>query len=180
MNRTFAFLRALNVGGHTVTMAKLKECFENLGLQGVETFIASGNVVFEGGTERGTVLQRRIETFLRESLGYEVATFLRTDRELAALLKDCPFEAAEVAAAQALNLAMLHAPLTEEQEARLQLLTTEVDAFRAVGREVWWLCQVRQSESLFSNAVFEKTLKVKATFRGFNTLQRLAAKYLKA
>jgi uncharacterized protein (DUF1697 family) len=55
-----------------------------------------------------------------------------------------------------------------------------VDAFRASGREVWWLCQVKQSESTFSNAVFEKALKVKATFRGFNTLQRLAAKHLKA
>jgi len=180
MPRTFAFLRAINVGGRTVPMAQLKALFEGLGLESVETFIASGNVVFDASTETGGPLQRRIEGHLRESLGYEVVTFLRTSRELSALLKGCPFDAEEVAAAEALNVALLHAPLTEEAESHLQTLETEVDAFRTSGREVWWLCRVRQGDSAFSNAVFERTVKTKATFRGFNTLQRLGARYLKA
>ena len=180
MGRTFAFLRALNVGGHTVTMVRLKELFEELGLQDVETFIASGNVVFKGGTGKEAALQGEIEAHLREALGYEVATFLRTERELGALVKGCPFTEAEVAAAQALNVALLQAPLRREAEARLQALGTELDAFRTSGREVWWLCQVKQSNSTFSNTVLEKATQVKATFLGFNTLQRLAAKYLKA
>lgn len=180
MPRTFAFLRAINVGGRTVTMNQLKALFEGLGLERVETFIASGNVVFDAPTETGATLQRRIEGHLRDSLGYEVVTFLRTSRELAALVKGCPFAAEEVAAAEGLNVALLHAPLTEEAESHLQTLETEVDAFRTSGREVWWLCRVRQGDSTFSNTVFERTVKTKATFRGFNTLQRLAAKYLKA
>ena len=180
MSKTFAFLRAINVGGHTVTMAQLKALFDELGMENVETFIASGNVVFEGATETEATLQRRIEGHLRQALGYEVVTFLRTTRELAALVKGCPFEEAEVASAESLNVALLQAPLTEEAEARLQALVSEVDLFRASGREVWWLCSVAQSESTFSNTVFEKVLKVRATFRGFNTLKRLAAKYLKA
>lgn len=106
--------------------------------------------------------------------------FLRGDRELAALTSGCPFDADEVAAGQALNVALLQAPLTAAAEARLQTLHTGVDTFRASGREVWWLCRVKQSESTFSNAVFEKALGLKTTFRGLHTLQRLAAKYLKA
>ena len=180
MSRTFAFLRAINVGGHTVTMAQLKALFEELGLRNVETFIASGNVVFDGGSAKEAALQRKIEGHLHEALGYEVATFLRTERELTALVRGCPFSEAEVAGATALNVALLQGPLTAEAEVRLQGLRTEVDAFRMSGHEVWWLCFAKQSESTFSNAVFEKTVKVKATFRGFNTLQRLAAKYLKA
>lgn len=180
MPRTFAFLRAINVGGHTVTMAQLKSLFEELGLENVETFIASGNVVFDAPTETGATLQRRIEGHLRASLGYEVITFLRTSRELAAMVNSCPFDAVEVAAGAALNVALLHASLTEEAASHLQTLETEVDAFRTSDREVWWLCRVRQSDSTFSNAVFERTVKVKATFRGFNTLKRLEAKYLKS
>jgi uncharacterized protein (DUF1697 family) len=180
VSRTFAFLRAINVGGHTVPMARLRELFEELGLRNVETFIASGNVVFDHGAGKEAALQRKIEGHLQKMLGYEVATFLRSERELVALVKGCPFDEAEVAAGQALNVALLHEPLTVEGEARLQTLQTGVDAFRASDREVWWLCQVKQSESTFSNALFEKALKVKATFRGFNTLQRLAAKHLKA
>ena len=180
MPKTFTFLRAINVGGHTVTMGRLKELFEALGLKDVETFLASGNVIFEGGTEKEAALQQRIEPHLCEALGYEATPFVRTSRELSTLVKGCPFSESEVASAKALNVALLHAPLTPSMEARLQALGTAVDAFRSSGREVWWLCQVKQSESKFSNAVFERALKVKATFRGFNTLQRLAAKYLKA
>ena len=47
MTRLIAFLRAINVGGHTVKMDHLRQLFESLGFSGVETFIASGNVVFE-------------------------------------------------------------------------------------------------------------------------------------
>jgi uncharacterized protein (DUF1697 family) len=107
-----------------------------------------------------------------------VTTFLRTSQELAAVVKGCPFDATEVVTAQALNVAFLHEPLTDEAEVRLQGLRTDVDAFRTSGREIWWLCQMKQSESKFSNAAFEKRVKVPATFRGFNTLQRLAAKHL--
>ena len=178
MSRTFAFLRAINVGGHTVTMARLKELFEELGLRKVETFIASGNVVFDAGTAGEGPLRKQIENHLHKALGYEVVTFLRSERELEDLVKGCPFKEGDVAGAKALNIALLNAPMTAESEARLQSLHTEVDAFVARGREVWWLCQVRQSESKFSNAVFEKALGLKATFRGFNTLERLAAKYL--
>jgi uncharacterized protein (DUF1697 family) len=180
MSRTFAFLRAINVGGHTVTMARLKELLEELGLRNVETFLASGNVSFDGGKAKEAALQKKLEEHLHAALGYEVATFLRSEKELAALVQGCPFSDAERAGAVALNVALLQGPLPAEAGAHLQSLRTEVDAFRAAGREVWWLCFVKQSESTFSNAVFEKTVKVKATFRGFNTLQRLATKYVKA
>jgi len=179
VSQTFAFLRAINVGGHTVTMARLKELFEALGLRHVETFIASGNVVFEGGVEEAP-LRQRLEAHLRQELGFEVATFLRSDLELAALVQGCPYSAAEVASAGALNVIFLQAPLGAEAQAKLQALATEVDTFRVSGREVWWLCQAKQSESKFSNAVFERALKVQATFRGFNTLRRLAEKHMQA
>lgn len=178
MPKRFAFLRAINVGGHTVAMARLRELFEGLGLRKVDTFIASGNVVFEGGGADEAALRRKIEAHLQAALGYEVVTFLRTERELAALVKGGPFGEAEVAAGKTLNVAFLQAPLSAEDQARLQTLGTSVDAFRASGREVWWLCQVKQSESTFSNQVFEKALGIRATFRGISTLQKLAAKHL--
>jgi uncharacterized protein (DUF1697 family) len=46
--RYVALLRGINVGGRTlVKMADLKDCFEGLGFDGVSTYIASGNVLFE-------------------------------------------------------------------------------------------------------------------------------------
>jgi uncharacterized protein (DUF1697 family) len=180
VSRRFAFLRAINVGGHNVTMERLRVLFDELGLKRVETFIASGNVIFDGGKLGEMALRKRIEVHLEKSLSYEVKTFLRSEQELASLVEGCPFSQAQVAAARTLNVALLNQALTVEAEVRLQALRTDLDTFIAIGREVWWLCQVGQSESTFSNAVFEKAVEVKATFRGFNTLQRLAVKYLGA
>ena len=178
MPQTFAFLRAINVGGHTVTMARLKALFEDLGFDPVETFIASGNVVFGGGQQGEASLRSRIETHLRRDLGYEVCTFLRSEGELATLVQNCPFNTTELATSQALNLALLHEPLSEADRTRLRALETGVDDLRAVGREIWWSCRMKQSKSTFSNAILEKSLGLKATFRGYNTLKRMAEKYL--
>ena len=83
MSRWIAFLRAINVGGHTVKMNHLRQLFESLGYSSVETFIASGNVVFEAASKNAGMLEKKIENGLREALDYEVATFIRTDAELA-------------------------------------------------------------------------------------------------
>lgn len=177
MPRFIAFLRAINVGGHTVKMAELRSHFEAIGFTNVETFIASGNVIFESGSRNAKTLEQKIEHHLRESLGYEVATFVRTDSEVAAIAQYQPFPESELQSAGALNIAFLADPLSEDAGEVLKKLKTEIDDFHVHGREVYWLCRKQQSESTFSNAVFERVLKVKATFRGVNTVSRITAKY---
>ncbi|MDO8754830.1 MAG: DUF1697 domain-containing protein, partial [Anaerolineales bacterium] len=83
MSKHIAFLRAINVGGHNVKMGHLRQLIESLGFSNVETFIASGNVIFEATAGNTKNLKKKIETCLHEALGYEVATFIRTDAELA-------------------------------------------------------------------------------------------------
>jgi len=177
MPRYIAFLRAINVGGHTVKMDVLRQHFEALGFANVETFIASGNVIFTAPGKPTAALERRVEAQLAAALGFPVATFLRTPAELAAIAAARPFPATLQAAAVAFNVGFLRTPLTPAARARLKALETALDSFAVQGREVYWLCRVKQSESTFSNAVFEKTLGLTATWRGINTLERLAAKY---
>ncbi|MBA3354552.1 MAG: DUF1697 domain-containing protein [Pyrinomonadaceae bacterium] len=47
MPKYVAFLRAINVGGHIVKMDHLRQLFEALGFSNVDTFITSGNVIFD-------------------------------------------------------------------------------------------------------------------------------------
>ncbi len=82
MSRYIAFLRAINVGGHTVKMEYLRQLFESFGFSEVETFIASGNVIFRTTAKDTTALESEIASGLQNALGYEVATFIRTDAEL--------------------------------------------------------------------------------------------------
>jgi len=45
------------------------------------------------------------------------------------------------------------------------------------GRELYWRTAGGQSDSTLTNALFERTLKGRATFRNINTVTRLAARY---
>lgn len=177
MPRLIAFLRAINVGGHTVTMAQLRREFEALGLKDVETFIASGNVVFTSRSTDLAALEKKIEARLGASLGYEVATFVRTCAEVAAVAGCKPFPEAQIKTAAAFSVGFLAAPLDAAARRTLMAFRTDVDDFHTNGREVYWLCQTRQSDSTFSNVSMERALKTRATFRGINTVARLAAKH---
>ena len=177
MQRYFAFLRAINVGGHTVKMEVLRLQFEALGFNRVETFIASGNVIFESNLTDTLALESKIEAGLNSGLGFSISVFLRTFKELAAIAACQPFSAQDFARAAAFNVAFLVQPPENAWVERLLLLQNEIDQFKVIGREVYWLCRVRQSESKFSNAALEKTLQQPATFRQMTTIQRMIEKY---
>jgi uncharacterized protein (DUF1697 family) len=175
--RYIAFLRAINVGGHTVKMEYLRQLFESFGFSEVETFIASGNVIFQTTAKHTAMLESKIANGLRTALGFEVATFIRTDAELAQIAAYKAFPRSELDAAVAFNIAFLAGPLDQKAKQKLKALTTEIDRFVAHEREVYWLCGKKQSESTISNALLEKTLGVKSTIRGVNTINKMAARY---
>src|SRR5882672_2972393 len=98
MPKYIAFLRAINVGGHTVKMDQLRTLFEALGFANVETFIASGNVVFDTKTANTKTLESKIQKHLAKSLGYEVTTFVRSVNELAEISNHESFSEEELTA----------------------------------------------------------------------------------
>ena len=178
MPKYIAFLRAINVGGRNIVkMDFLRRVFESLGFSNVETFIASGNVVFEATSKNAQALEREIEESLRQALGYEVATFIRTGAELTAVANYKPFSQADLDGAAALNIAFLAGGLDDKSGQRLMALRTDIDDFHVHGREIYWLCRKRQSGSKISNAVLEKAVGQKSTLRGASTVKKMAARY---
>jgi len=176
MSGYIAFLRAINVGGHTLKMETLRQLFESFGFSRVETFIASGNVIFQSSGRDRAALESKIASGLQKALGYEVATFIRTGEELARIAAYPAFPQSEVDSATAYNIAFLSGPLNDQAKQKLMALKTDIDAFAIHACEVYWLCRRKQSESTFSNVVLEKTLGIKSTLRGINTLRKLAAR----
>lgn len=176
--RYIALLRAINVGGHTVKMDQLRKLFETLGLANVETFIASGNVIFDAPAEDTRTLEKRIERHLQQSLGYEVITFIRSAPELAAVATYQPFAAAELAeASNSLYVAFLTDQPGDTAQQKLMAFRNEIDDFHIHKREAYWLCRRKMNGSVFSGALLEKTLGVPATMRNVTTIKKLAAKY---
>ena len=176
MTRYVALLRAINVGGHVVPMARLRALFESLEFEDVATVIASGNVLFSARAGAGAPLERRIEKHLRQALGYEVATFLRGGSELAEIVAHRPFPAVEpLGTGHALSVIFLKQPLDSPARKALLSLETETDAFHVRGREAYWLRHGRISDSKVTPARLEKAFGGPATTRNITTVRKLAA-----
>jgi uncharacterized protein (DUF1697 family) len=178
MPKYIAFLRAINVGGHTVKMDVLRQLFESLGLSKVETFIASGNVIFDSPSKRPKTLEAKIEKHLHETLGYEVATFLRTPAELAAVAGYKPFSTDDLAGTNSLYIGFTSQEPSNDAKQKLQTFADGVNDFHINNREVYWLVRkTTSSQSDFSGARLEKTLGLKTTMRNRTTVKKLADKY---
>jgi uncharacterized protein (DUF1697 family) len=178
MTRYVAFLRAINVGGHTVKMVELRQHFVTLGFANVETFIASGNVLFDCPSARSDELERQIEGHLHTVLGYAVATFLRTARDMADVTAYDPFPALASQPDSRRYVGFLHDEPSDASIRKLMTLQSEIDTFHIHRRELYWHCRTRQSDSAFSGAVLEKTLGRPATLRNVTTVRKIAAKLL--
>ena len=178
MPKYVAFLRAINVGGHTVKMDYLRGLFEALGFTNVETFIASGNVIFDSPSRNSRTLERKIEASLELTLGYAVRTFIRSTSELAEIANYQPFTEKELSAAgNRLYIGFMPASPSGSAQQKLFALPLKNDDFHLHGREVYWLCRTSFSDSEFSGARLEKTLGLPATLRNQTTVKKLAAKY---
>lgn len=177
MPKYIAFLRAINVGGHVVKMDQLKSLFLELGFENVETFIASGNVIFDSKSPAKS-LEQKIEKHLEQSLGYEVKTFIRSTKELAAINQYRSFDDDERNAdGNTLYVGFLAKQPSKEAQKNLESKSSPVDGFHLNDRELYWLYRRNNGESKFYGGLLEKTLGMQATIRNFNTVQRLAKKY---
>lgn len=178
MPKYVALLRAINVGGHNVRMDYLRSLFEAIGFANVETFIASGNVIFDSKAGNPKALERKIEKHLRETLGYEVATFVRAISELAAVAAYEPFSDYELnKEGNALYIGFVADSPGDQAKQKLLSCRGEIDNLHVQGREIYWLCRIKMGDSKFSGALLEKILGVRATLRNSTTVRKIAAKY---
>ncbi|MBA3292339.1 MAG: DUF1697 domain-containing protein [Actinomycetota bacterium] len=172
MARLVAFLRAINVGGRTVKMDHLRSLISGYGMEAVETFIASGNVIVEGGRRKPANVESMLERRLEADLGYPVATFVRTTAELAHVVDAEPFFAAP---GRYYVTFLKEVPVATATE-RLLTLRSAAEDFAVVGRDLHWLVRTGFETRLTGNqsawAAFGP-----GTTRNITTIRRLAAKY---
>lgn len=91
MTRYVALLRAVNVGGTgKLPMTDLRDMCAEIGFANVQTYIASGNVVFDSDMDADKVKQA-LEARLATYAGKPVGVMVRTGPEMAAVLADNPF-----------------------------------------------------------------------------------------
>ncbi len=176
--RYAAFFRGLNVGGHAnVKMQDLRALLEGLGFAGVRTYIQSGNAVFETELPEDECTARICEAFTAR-FGIDCAVTLRTEEELAGVLRGLPFDAQQMAAAEAADPKVEHVyvyladgPVPQEELDAMRGRYEGPDLLCEGTREVYLLCH--ESVRLSKLAALLPRLGRALTARNLRTLQKV-------
>ncbi|MBB6218329.1 uncharacterized protein (DUF1697 family) [Anaerosolibacter carboniphilus] len=178
MNIYIAFLRGINVGGRNVIkMADLKQTFEAIGLGRVQTYIQSGNVLFESNEDEES-LTLKIEQKIVEDYGLSITVVLRTAEELERIVQNCPFSKEQVLEAESLSQVeslyvslMAQIPSKEKVE-QLSVYESQEDMYKIKGRDIYLLFRHSIRNSKLANNL--QKLDVPATVRNWKTLSKLS------
>jgi uncharacterized protein (DUF1697 family) len=176
MDRCVAFLRGMNLGGRRITNEELRSHFETLGCDGVATFRASGNVIFEQD-EPAPKLTARLESGLADALGYEVPVFLRSAKELLAIAAHEAFDAKLVDASKGkLQVGLLVKKPPAGAVKKALAMSTGADRLGVDGREFYWLPDGGLSDSELDLKALAAALGP-TTIRTKGTIDQIAAKH---
>lgn len=178
LHQYVAFLRGMNLGKRRLSMDRLRELLLELDYQQVETYIASGNVIFCVPKTADTKLAERISQHLESSLGYPVDTFIRSAAEVQLIAQREVFPLQDEPDWN-VHVSFFSKKVPPKMAANLEAVRTDEDAFRVIDRELYWLRKGRMSDSHVWDLPAMKAIKLPThTMRTINTIRKLTTKYL--
>lgn len=175
MSKYIAILRGINVGtGRKVPMADLRKLCESLGLQQVQSYIQSGNLVFElSNPEPIPELEARLQKAFSEAFGFEIPVLIRTSEEWTNSIAKNPFLKEENVDIDRLHLTFLKELPKSEMLEKIKGFQFLPDRYEIIGKNVFVFCAAGYGTSKLTNPFFESKLKVQATTRNWNTVMKL-------
>ncbi len=177
MSLYVAFLRGMNLGRRRIKNPELCAAFKDIGFKNVAAYLASGNVVFDADDTDTDAVAASIETGLRDSLGYEVPTFLRSADEVVAIAQYAPFAGVAGERTGKLQVAMFGNEVEQSDRDSVLELSNDADLLEMVGRELYWWPKGNFLDSELDLKVVEGILGP-MTIRTKATVERLATKFL--
>jgi uncharacterized protein (DUF1697 family) len=179
MTTYIVLLRAVNVGGTgMLAMADFRKLLATLGYRNVETYIQSGNAVFDAaGTAAGVA--KAIGAALEKLMGAPAGVLVRTHAELERVIAANPFAAEAAADGARVHAVFLSAVPAEGAEAGLKAIVAKYparrDRFHLAGDTLYLHLPDGAAETKFTAKSVERALGGTGTARNWNTVLRLHA-----
>jgi uncharacterized protein (DUF1697 family) len=165
-----AILRGINVSGQKIIkMEVLIQLFIELGFQSVQTFIQSGNVIFQSPTIASEDLESLITKKIEESFGFHVPVIIMEKNELKSIIDNNPYAKIENVDVSHLHVTFLSESPVKSNIDKIQNITFENDEFFLDNKSIYLYIKGGYGGTKLSNNFFEGKLKVKATTRNWKT-----------
>jgi uncharacterized protein (DUF1697 family) len=174
MSRQIALLRGVNVGSRNrIGMADLRELMQDLGYGDARTLLQSGNVVYEA-RDAPDKAAARIKAALSDRTALNVDILVRTRDEMAKIVAHNPFRKEAIERKWYMVVFLSDTPAKDVLRA-LDPAQFEPERFAVKGREIYsWFPEGVQKARL-THAFWERRLKLTATARNWNTVEKLLA-----
>ncbi len=175
MTRYIAILRGINVGGNRkILMADLRKLVEKLGFSNVQTYIQSGNVIFDGvEVDSNLQIGDTIQQAILETYGFDVPVIVRTAGEMSNSIANNPFLSEINPDLEKLFITFMKDEASIENIEKIITLEFKPDLFRIIGKDVFGYCENGFGRTKITNDFFEKKLKVQTKTRNWKTVMKL-------
>ena len=174
MPAIISLLRAVNLGSHNkVKMEALRELYVRLGFRNPQTYVQSGNVVFEARGTDLVKLARKIEDAVDETFAIRTPIILRTTADLRSVVKRNPFAGRFEILPNHLLVSFLREQPDTEAPGRLAKVKAHPDLLHLDARELYIYYNAGAGRTKLTPAVLERALKIPGTARNWNTVLKL-------
>ncbi len=174
MKTYIALLRGINVSGQKIIrMADLKAHLEELGWEGIQTYIQSGNIVFQSTDTHPLHLAQQIQQKLQEKYGFDVPTLVLEAQELAQIISNNPFSRDPEKAPDRLYVTFLFDIPRADLVEKLQEAGQKNEHFFLDDKFIFLYYPDGYGKAVMNNNAFEKVLQVRATSRNWKTVNKL-------
>jgi uncharacterized protein (DUF1697 family) len=174
MTVIISLLRGVNIGGHhKIKMDALRNLYESLGLQGAQTYLQSGNVVFRIKERDHSKLARRIEDAIEKSFGFRPVVVSRTTAELGDVISRNPFATRRGIDPKKLAVAFLKETPSPECLQNALKIKTAPEELCIDGSVAYIYFPNGMARPKMSWPAIERALKTTSTGRNWNTVAKL-------
>jgi len=168
-----ALLRAVNVSGtNRLSMAEFRRMLESLGYARVETYIQSGNAVFDAN-EPAARVAKAVAAGLEKLMGGPVGVIVRTHDELARVIAANPYADHAAADGARVHVVFLSGVPAAAEIAGLAKIPPRRDRYHCSGDALYLHLPDGAGESKYTAKTLDRILGVSVTARNWNTVVKL-------
>jgi uncharacterized protein (DUF1697 family) len=174
MSVYISLLRGINVSGQKkIQMRELKSLYESLGFENVSTYIQSGNVVFSSNENDESKLANLISAKIRKVFSYEVSVIIRSKEYWKNLIAKNPFLKKDNTDIKKMHVTILSHQPEEINTDIFDKVKFDSEEYVIKEKEIYLYFPEGYGRTKLSNNYIEKKLKIAATTRNWNTVNKL-------
>ncbi|WP_438862374.1 DUF1697 domain-containing protein [Neptunicella sp.] len=171
MNRYIALFRGINVGGnHILPMKDLVAMMSAKGYANIQTYIQSGNMVFEAQQSDRQAIAKDIGQGIFDTKGFQPRVLILDAEQWQQAIDLNPFPTEE---GKSLHFFFLESPATQPDIAKLDAVKTTTEQYQLTAHTFYLYAPDGIGRSKLA-ALIGKALGVSVTARNWNTVNKLS------